>query len=153
MVYMLCMEGTADIVVRGVDEELVRRVRVLAVSRGQSLKEYVVEVLTAALGGEAIWEELLAREGVNVPDGVSSGMRGNVGKRGKGRDTASVRSTRARKPPSESGAVDGGAQQDRGGKGKGETSGQERSCPKCGKPLIEWGNQLNCKGCRQNFPK
>lgn len=122
--------------------ELDASIRGQAEKLGLSLNAFIVSRLSA---------NYVDLEVSHVSDGVSNGVRGDVRKRGKGRDIAGVRSARSGKAPSESGAVDGGAQQDRGGKGKGKA--EEGACPKCGKPLREWGNQLNCENCKQNFPK
>lgn len=47
------MSVTADLVVRGLEEELLRKVRADAAMRGESLKEWVVRVLEEALNQRA----------------------------------------------------------------------------------------------------
>lgn len=143
---MVYMEGTADIVVRSVDEELVRRVRADAALRGESFKMWVEEACALRLGVKI---GVKVKEGQDVDDVVRGVRRDNRGG-GRGSDVESIRSARSGKPPSESGAVVGGIRADSGRKGKGE---EGQRCPKCGEELREWGNQMNCKSCGQNFPK
>ena len=134
------MANTADIVVRGVDEELVRRVRADAALKGESFREWVAEACAGRLGVVVGVKPTGGQSG----DTAVRGMWGDVRSGGSGPSSTSVRRTRSSKPPSESGAVVGGAQQDRGGEGKSKAG--QKCCPDHGKVMVDFGNAWICDG-------
>lgn len=119
--------------------------------RFRSMKQFEMTKAAAREVGESVNEYILLKLEVGDVSGeVSSGVRGSVEERRGKRGIGGVRSAYGKKASGESSAVDGGAQADRSREGKGE---KEKCCPKCGKELREWGGQMNCEGCRQNFEK
>jgi len=92
-----------DIVVRGVEKELVLRIRADAILRGESFKQWIVRVVSEKASVSDV------RSRVRDQDG---GREGSTSARTVQRPSAS--------PPTDAGTVDGSVQQNPGGKGTSE---------------------------------
>jgi hypothetical protein len=93
---------------RGVDEKVIAECKAAAALEGETLKGWA--------------EKVLAKEAGYVRDGLSSGLRGDIGKSGERGDTGGVRSAR-----------------------KG-TSKEGRRCGVHGKVMTDFGNAWMCEG-------
>lgn len=119
----------SDIVIRGVDDELVKQIRIAAARNGQSLKMYVTEVLETAVGWELLYKDLLkkkevpsgnGRDGVRMWGSVEGGAerQGQKGTRESGKAVSGAHDEAG--PPDQSSAVDRGSAQNRVGERKGQ---------------------------------
>jgi len=110
------MQEMPDLNIRGMDESLMREVRIKAAGMDLTLRDYVIRALRVA---------------TNLPE-VMAGKKRGGGKVGKKREGSGGE---VEKKPQVGG--DAGP----------------RNCGRCGKPLIEWGEQRRCTDCQINYPR
>jgi hypothetical protein len=123
-----------QIVIRGVNPELVRRLKMQVADAQDTIKGYVLKLIAEDLKLPANFE-------VEVQSGDGVRLRGGVEVRGKGRVGQAVsRASEEARPPIKSGAVGRGAQKDRVGEGTG------KKCQQHGKVMHDFGNSWVCDG-------
>ena len=116
MVYISCM---ADMVIRNLDDEFMRRVRAQSALDGLSLKDWVVSQLCAFLEG---YEHANGRDGVHLRGDVESGAIGQ-GREGTRKPRKAVPAAHeSARPSGESGEVVRSEQKNGSGERKGEVT-------------------------------